>query len=218
MKKLIVILAVMIAFVGAVFAADGTSKVILSSKVAPVQPLYTLYVGSTAGSAAGVTVTIDEDISETAVERTFYIQQTGTSPKTYARYNGSVTLTVTIEPFTHTFESGEFAGTHSTTDYEIKTATKGAGVTEGSGQNLKTLLAIGNGTNGTAESAIAEDGHSATFKLTYNGKKVLDSAANAGDNKIAKIVAEWQPEEDLPMEGTGTSYTANIILEYTYGN
>ena len=220
MKKLIAILTIAIVLVCAVFATepDGKSKLVLSSKVAKVAPNFTLYLGDEAGTAAGVTVEIDEDISEDVVNKTFYIKQTGTAAKPYAKYSGTVTLTVTIEGFTHTFASGENAGTYTTTEFEIKTAAKGAGYTVGEGNSAKTYLAIGNGANGEATSAISEDGHSAIFKLTYSGKKVTDTQANTGDNKIAKIIAEWQPDDTLPMEGEGTAYTANVVLEYTYGN
>ena len=222
MKKLITLLVVMVAFAGVVFAADGTSKIVLSSSVAQVSPNFTLYLGSDAGTTAGYTVSIDEDISESDVEKTFYIQQTGTTAKPYAKYNGSVTLVVTIGPFTHTFTSGKNVGTFSTATYEIKSADKGNGysVTTGEGANatVAKYLEIGLGSDGSSESAIDSSKHTATFKLTYSGNKVTDTNANKGDNKIAKIVAKWTHDDTLPMEGTGTAYTADVKLEFTYGN
>ena len=202
MKKLIAILAVMMVLAGAVFANTG-DKISLQSTVSKVTPNFKIYLGSEAGTK---TIAITEDISEENVERTFTVKQIGSLDKNegvkeYSKYKGAFTLTVAIDAFRNTTLNA------ASTTYAITTATGGAGYTV---SNVARLT-IGNGTAGNAQSAISEDTHSATFKVSYNGQKVTDE--NAGT--IATIVALWTADENLPMEGDGSVYTADITLTYT---
>ena len=217
MKKLIAILAVMIVLVGAVFAATTDNKLVLKSTVGKVAPIFTINLGSDAGTAAGNEVAISEDISEEDVVKVFTILQTGTSPKLYAKYKGSVTLTVQIGPFKANFVDGENTTTvEQSTTYAIiaQVSENGAKTVKGDGyapnaNDKRLVIANGNGNSG-APIIDASDAHKASVTLTYNGKKVLDSDAGT----IATIVAKWNKDEDLPMEGNGTVYKAEVKLSY----
>ena len=114
--------------------------------------------------------------------------------KTYSRYEGAITLSVEIKPFSATV--GSATVTQATT-YAITAATKGT--------DVSTKLTNGN-------PAIDQtNAHTVDFSLTYLGKKLDDTDAT----NVGTFTAQWNKDENLLMEDGQTDYTADIILTYT---
>ena len=192
MKKLIAILTIAIVLVGAVFAADN-DKVTLESTVGRIKPGFVIFSGET---AVNTSVDTQKDLSEESITWEFQLKQSGNEKsKTYSRYKGAITLTVTINPF-----AAEGVGTQGTA-YEIQAV--GENSTR-KGTEVQNKLTLGT-------PSVAENKHSVTFGLTYAGKKVTDT--EAADLGTVKVI--WTQDPDLPMEDTGTKYTTDIVLTYT---
>ena len=189
MKKLIAILAVMIVLAGVVFATTN-DKITLQTSVAEIKPAFKIYSGNVIGAAAPDAVDTQLDLSEEDIDWTFTLKQEGqANSKTYSRYEGVITLTVTINPFSSALAT-------QSTAYTITGATKGA--------DVANKL-----TNGAP--SIANDKHSVAFTLTYLGKKLNDSQAT----NVGSLEVTWTQEPDLPMADGGTDYTADIVLTYS---
>ena len=189
MKKLIAILAVMIVLAGVVFATTD-DKITLKSHVGRIKPGFVIFSGS---AAVNTTITTDvPDLSESDISWSFELKQSGNEDsKTYSRYKGAVTLTVTINPFTSTLGS-------QSTAYEIQET----GTAKGTEVENKLTL---------ANPTIAENLHSVQFVLTYAGKKVTDTEAA----HLGTIAVKWTKDENLPMADAGTDYTTDVVLTYT---
>lgn len=198
MKKLIAILVVLAIVAGAVFAVTN-DKIVLTSDVKQIKPEYKIYSkvdkSTDVGSEAGKEVDTEMDISEEDIEWTFVISQRGETKGTtaveYSRYKGSVTLTVTLYPFTKSDDST----VSQATAYKVKSVAPGANVTD--------KLTITAGDAGAA---------STTLNLVYAGKKVDDQV-------VGTVVGEWTHDPDLAMDGTGTDaktvYKADVKLTYS---
>ena len=188
MRKLIAILAIMIVLVGAVFATTN-DKVTLQSTVGRIKPGFVIFSGE---HAVNTTVDTEMDLSETDIPWSFELKQSGNEQsKTYSRYKGNITLTVTINPFTSNLGS-------QSTAYEIQE--------EGTakGTEVANRLTLANPT-------IAQDLHSVQFVLTYAGKKVADTEAA----HLGTIAVKWTKDENLPMADEGTDYTSDVVLTYS---
>lgn len=215
MKKLIAILAVMIVLAGVVFAATG-DVIQLESTVSKVTPNFKIY---SLGAAVGPTTTaIDtgRDISEQDIEWYFTIKQGGSTPvvgsgtREYSKFKGSMKIIVSIGAFT-----AEIGGeTYSNANYAIVAQGSSDGsysaVKTEKGAGVENKLIIKYGADGTANTAIDTGAKSATFHVEYKGFKVTDEAADV----IGTVIAKWDADDTLPMEGDGTAYTADVTLTY----
>ena len=207
MKKVIVILAVMIAFVGAVFATSG-DKITLISTIGQIKPEYQISVvganPAVVGSKTDGAATYDVvDITEGNVTVSFELNQKGEkkgeSTVTYCRYNGTIELGVEIKPFVCKDIVTSEPGAEQTTYATQSTAYK---ITAWDVANLATANLIG-------ISAGSVDAATSTLTLTYYGKKVTD-------RKVGTFTATWTADPDLPILATGTTqYKADVILTYT---
>ena len=111
MKKLIVILAVMIAFVGAVFAATGDTLTI-TANVAKIDPIFVIKGQLTATGetdntqkTANATLASVKDISQESIPVSITIAQYN---NTKSKYKGTLTLTITPTELAKTIDSVEY--------------------------------------------------------------------------------------------------------------
>ena len=106
MKKLIAILTVMIAFVGAIFAVTG-EQLQINATVNPVAPIFSIYGGKTSSEAGGetyqgnatspTTISFTENLAASDIKVYIRLYQSNK-----AKYSGTVTLTVTATPLINT--------------------------------------------------------------------------------------------------------------------
>lgn len=136
MKKLIAILAVMIAFAGAIFAVTG-EQLQINVTVNPVAPVFSIFGGKTSNEAAGTTyqgnattptaITFDSNSYDLALNNiTVYIRLYQSNK---AKYTGTATLTVTATPLVNqTVQTGTYQTT-APTAADISKTESPAGIT-----------------------------------------------------------------------------------------
>lgn len=192
MKKVFAILLICAMFTGMVFALNN-DKIVLESTVGQIKPNFKIYYDTTAGTTEGEHVAVSQDISLENVVATFSIKQEGSLNKnsavvTYSKYEGPVTLTITLNPFKATIDEVEHT---QTTAYTVTAVTKTDDVT---GE-----VTFAKGGTGSA---------STTLTPTYYGKKV-------DDLEIGTVTGTWVADPTLPVDGVSTVYTADVVLTYT---
>lgn len=196
MKKLIAILAVLIAFVGAAFAVTG-EQLQINATVLPVAPIFSIYGGMTASEAEGTTykgnatnpteITFDSDsynLAETDIKVYIRLHQSNK-----AKYNGTATLTITATPLTNTNASvGGTVSTAAPTAADIvKSTAENSGISYSSQPSASTV-----------------DGNTVvTYAPTYDGRSI--QATNIGTFNL-----KWTHNSDL----AAGSYQASITLGY----
>ncbi len=192
MKKLIAILAVMIAFAGAVFAVTG-EQLQINATVTPVAPIFSIYGGKTSDEAAGTTykgnastptaISYTGNLAETDVVLYIRLWQSNK-----AKYSNTASLTVTATPLTNTTVS---VGTYKT-----------AAPTAGSISKTESPAGITYATNPAASTV---DGNTVvSYAPKYDGRSI-----NATD--IGTFTLTWGANADL----AAGSYTATVTLGYT---
>lgn len=194
MKKVITILAVLMVVAAAAFATDG-DKLILKTSVEKILPQFQISTVDSAeavkvGSADGVDVTTGKDIAEQPITWTFDVEQKGEKDKnnhdkTYAKYNTSVELTLTLSKFTATISGATYTEAGTPTVDSVALDSK---------NEANTSL-------GKIAIATTTDGKG--IKLTYSGKVV--------DQKFGTFTCTWPQDDTLPVG----DYTANVTLNYT---
>ena len=189
MKKLIAILAVMIAFVGTVFAVSGETLQI-NATVLPVAPIFSIYGGKTANAtttqganpASSITFTsVEKDLSTQDI--TVYIRLVQTNK---AKYNSTASLTIEATPLVNqTIQEGTY-----------KTAAPVAANIVASNVNGITYL------NDPSSSTVGEN-TVVTFSPKYDGRSI--QATDIGTFNLT-----WGHNDNL----TVGEYKATITMTY----
>ena len=194
MKKLIVILAVLIAFVGAAFAITG-EQLQINATVLPVAPTFSLYGGTsedaitTQGSTDSSNPSIiafsqdDYDLSEDNITVYIRLYQSNKS-----KYDKTATLTITATPLVNqTVQTGTYQ-TEAPTAADISKTESPAGITYTTDPAASTV-------NGNTV---------VTYAPKYDGRSI--QATNIGTFNLT-----WNHNENL----AAGSYKATITLGYT---
>lgn len=191
MKKLIAILAVMIAFAGAAFAVTG-EQLQINVTVAPVAPIFSIFGGKTSSEANGTTyqgnattptnITFTENLAETDIKVYIRLWQSNK-----AKYTGTATLTVTATPLVNqTVQTGTYQTTAPAAADIAKTTV--AGISYDSNPAASTV----------GENTVV------TYAPKYDGRSI--QATDIGTFNLT-----WGHDDDL----TVGSYKATITLGYT---
>ena len=191
MKKLIAIMAVLIAFVGAAFAVTG-EQLQINVTVAPVAPVFSIFGGKTTDEAAGTTyqgnattatnITFTENLAETDIVVYIRLWQSNK-----AKYNGTATLTVTATPLVNqTVQEGTYQTAAPTAANIAK----------------PTVAGISYDSNPAASTSAGNT--VVTYAPKYDGRSI--QATNIGTFDLT-----WEHIEDLSVG----SYKATITLGYT---
>ena len=195
MKKYIAILAVMIAFVGAVFAVTG-EQLQINATVTPVAPVFSIYGGKTldaittqggTSDAPGVITFSQNEVNLAANDVVVYIRLYQSNK---AKYSGTASLTVTATPLTNTTVS---VGTYKT-----------AAPTAGSISKAESPAGITYPTNNPAASSDANGNTVVSYSPTYDGRSIQPT-------NIGTFTLTWGANDDL----AAGSYKATITLGYT---
>ena len=190
MKKLIAIMAVLIAFVGATFAVTG-EQLQINVTVAPIAPVFSIFGGKTSNEAAGTTyqgnattattIEFTEDLASTDIKVYIRLWQSNK-----AKYTGTATLTVTATPLVNqTVQTGTYQTTAPAAADIAKTTV--AGISYDSNPAASTV-----------------DGNTVvTYAPKYDGRSI--QATDIGTFNLT-----WGHNDDL----TVGSYKATITLGY----
>ncbi len=192
MKKLIAILAVMIAFAGAVFAVTG-EQLQINATVTPVAPIFSIYGGKTSDEAAGTTykgnastptaISYTGNLAETDVVLYIRLWQSNK-----AKYNGTASLTVTATPLVNTTVSEGTFKTAAPAAGSISKTESPSGITYSANPSASTV-------NGNTV---------VSYAPTYDGRSI--PATNIGTFTLT-----WGHNDDL----AAGAYQASITLGYT---
>ena len=209
MKKVIVILAIMIAFVGAVFAADG-DQLLIQCTIQPVPPIYAMYgsltayptvsnntyTGSLATNPVASTSTLTGgNIAEQDGGINVYVTVFQTNNSTFKKPAG-VEVKVKASDLALVTGQSNNQNTYST-DYKVTPTVAGSAA----GQTTATV----NFDNTTAPAALDNGVVGVKFLPKYlTGVKV-----NA--NTIGTVLFNWAKTDTLPPG----DYEATITLEYS---
>ena len=196
MKKVIVILAVMIAFVGAAFADAAGGSLIINANVNPVPPTFKIFGGKTeAGTSIDGTATAaaDRTITFSETEKNLASDSIVVFVRLYqdnkAKYKGNANLTITATPLVNT-DTTITGGNTSTGEPSASTPAK------------TTVPGI---TYATDPSAATSGGNTVvSYAPTYDGRAI-------GATDIGTFNLTWTGNDNLAV---GT-YQATITLTYT---
>ena len=196
MKKVIAILAIMIAFVGAGFAANN-DQLQITATVNPVNPAFSIYGGKSLTEATGRTIQGSTTTPPTTIQYTDNLADHDVVlyiclyQNNKAKYKGTSTLTITATPLVNTDTS--ITGGKTTSD-----------APEADNIDAISVNGITYAANANPSSTTSQEGNTVvTFAPVYDGRAI--QATNIGTFDLT-----WGKDDELAV---GT-YKATITLTY----
>lgn len=193
MKKLIVaILAVLIAFVSAVFAVTG-EQLQINATVLPVAPVFSIYGGKSSDAVTVQGGTTPGNITFTSTEKNLAEQDITVYIRLYqsnkAKYSGTANLTITATPLVNQTVQ---TGTYQTAAPAV------ANLSKTESPNGITYA------NNNPSSSTVNGNTVVSYSPTYDGRSIQPT-------NIGTFNLTWSHNDDL----AAGSYQATITLGYT---